>query len=184
MIDKIGELSDWFKKLDDGTKDTIVQWALILIAAGPLIAIFGSVIGVVRKVFKVVRKTSKIFRVLKGAAGGLAFIFSHPLALALLLIIGVAIWVGTHFEKIKKRAEELGGGIKGVLVASLEVAKESFTNLKDRAVSALDAISEKWQAVKNFLKNPIQGTINFLTGGGGTGVPSSEIGRASCRERV
>ena len=167
MIDKIGELSDWFKGLDDDTKDTIVQWALILIAAGPLIAIFGTIIGVVRKVFKVVRKTSKIFKVLKGAAGGLAWIFSHPLALALLLIIGVAIWVGTHFEKIKKRAEELGGGIKGVLVASLEVAKESFTNLKNRAVSALDAIAEKWEAVKNFLKNPIQGTINFLTGGGG-----------------
>lgn len=189
VSDKISELTQWFAGLDDGTKDTIVQWALILIAAGPLIAIFGTIIGVVRKVFKVVRKTSKIFHVLKGAAGGLAWIFSNPLALALLLIIGVAIWVATHFEKIKKRAEELGGGIKGYLVASLEVAKESFINLKNKAVSALDAISEKWQAVRNFLKNPIQGIINIGSkmiggitgrgaggGGGNRGTPRS-VGR-------
>lgn len=174
--DKIGELSDRFKKLDDGTKSTIVQWALILIAAGPLIAIFGTVIGVISKVFLVVSKVSKVFTVLKGAAGGLAWIFSNPLSLALLAIVVVVIWVATHFEKIKKRAEELGGGIKGYLVAALDVAKESFMNLKNTAVSALDGIAKKWEAVKNFLKNPIQGVINLFTGGGGKGVPSSGKG--------
>lgn len=189
VIDKIGELSDWFKKLDDDTMGTIVQWALILIAAGPIIAIFGTIIGVIGEVFLVASGVTKIFGVLSSVALGLGWIFLHPLGLALLAIIGVAIWVGTHFEKIKKRAEELGGGIKGVLVASLEVAKESFTNLKDRAVSALDAISEKWQAVKNFLKNPIQGIINIGSniiggitgrgaggGGGNRGTPRS-VGR-------
>ena len=178
MIDKIGELSDWFKKLDDDTKDTIVQWTLLLIAAGPVISIFGIIAGVIGKVFLVASGVTKIFGALHSVVGGLAFLFGHPLALALLLIIGVAIWVGIHFEKIKERAEELGGGIKGVLVASLGVAKESFTNLKNRAVSALDAIAEKWEAVKNFLKNPIKGIISIGSNiiGGGTGVPSSGKG--------
>lgn len=193
MIDKIGELSDWFKELDDGTKGTIVQWALILIAAGPLIAIFGTIIGVIGKVFLVASGVAKIFGVLSSVAGGLAWIFANPLGLALLAIIGVAIWVGTHFEKIKKRAEELGGGIKGYLVAALEVAKESFINLKNGATSALDAIAKKWESVKNFLKNPIQGIINIgsniiggLTGrgagggGGNRGTPRS-VGRGGAR---
>ena len=193
VIDIIGELSDSFAGLDDDTKDTIVQWTLLLLAAGPLIAIFGTIILVVRKVFRVVRKLSKIFFVLKGTAGALAFLFANPLGLALLAIAGILIWVAIHFEKIEKRAKELGGGIKGVLVASLEVAKESFTNLKNRAVSALDTISEKWQSVKNFLKNPIQGVINIGSkiiggitgrgaggGGGNRGTPRS-VGRGAGR---
>ena len=161
LIDKVGELSDLFKGLDDGTKSTIVQWALILVAAGPLIAIFGTIIGVIGKVLWVAGGVSKVFGFLSSAAGGLAFIFGHPLALALLAIVGVAIWVATHFEKIKARAEELGGGVKGVLVAALEVAKESFMNLKNGATNALDAIAKKWEDVKNFLKNPIEGIINI-----------------------
>ena len=178
LIDKIGELSDAFAKLDDDTKGTIVQWALILIAAGPIIAIFGTIIGVIGKVFLVVAPLTKIFGALLTAASGLAWVFGHPLALALLLIIGVTIWVGTHFEKIKKRAEELGGGIEGYLVASLEVAQESFTNLKNKAVSALDRITEKWEQVRNFLKNPIQGIISIGSKmiGGGASVPSSGKG--------
>lgn len=76
--DKIGELSDWFKGLDKGTKDTIVQWGLLLVAAGPLIAIFGTILGVLGKVFMVGGFLLKGVGLLVSAAGflgqGLIFI--------------------------------------------------------------------------------------------------------------
>lgn len=172
LIDKISELSDWFKKLDDSTKGTIVQWALLLIAAGPLIAIFGTIFGVFGKVFMVVGWLVSKFAlfhskiaVVGGAlkvAGSVLFSF-YGVAL---IVIGVAIWLASHFDNIKARAEALGGGIKGYLIGALQEAWESFKNLGNIAISALDGIKRKWAEVKEFLKNPIQGIINIFSGGG------------------
>lgn len=181
LIDKLGELSDKFKGLDDGTKSTIVQWGLLLVAAGPLISIVGTIFGVFAKVFMVVGWLVSKFAlfhskiaVVGGAlkvAGSVLFSF-YGVAL---IVIGVAIWLASHFDNIKARAEALGGGIKGYLIGALQEAWASFKNLGNIAISALDGIKRKWAEVKEFLKNPIKGVINFFTGGS-KGLPSSGKG--------
>lgn len=42
---QLGGLVTWFVQLDDGTKKLIVQFGLVLIAAGPLLKIFGALYG-------------------------------------------------------------------------------------------------------------------------------------------
>lgn len=178
--DKIGELSDWFKNLDDGTKSTIVQWGLILIAAGPVIAIFGTVVGVLGKVLMVGGFVLKGVGLLSGAAGllgqGLLFIVTAagPVVWIMMAVGFAVVWLIKHFQSIKQRAEELGGGM-GWLKAILEEVKGSFSSMGSKALGVLNAIKRKWEAVKNFLKNPIQGVINLFTRGGGN-VPSSGKG--------
>lgn len=41
----LGESLQWFQRLDDGTKRTIVQFGLVLVAAGPLVKLFGALYG-------------------------------------------------------------------------------------------------------------------------------------------
>lgn len=166
--DKIGELSDWFKGLDKGTKDTIVQWGLLLVAAGPLIAIFGTILGVLGKVFMVGGFLLKGVGLLASAAGflgqGLIFIVvsAGPLIWIFAAIGGVIAWLITHFQSIKARADELGGGL-GWLRAIVEEAGASFTNMGNLAHGALERVRAKWEAVKNFLKNPIKGVISIVS---------------------
>lgn len=166
--DKIGELSDWFKNLDKGTKDTIVQWGLLLVAAGPLIAIFGTIIGVVGKIVTVGGFLLQGIGLLASTAGilgqGLMFIVTAggPLIWIFAAIGGVIVWLITHFQSIKARADELGGGL-GWLRAIVEQAGASFTNMGNLAHGALERVRAKWEAVKNFLKNPIKGVISIVS---------------------
>lgn len=83
-----------------------------------------------------------------------------------LAVGGVVLWVIKHFKSIKQRADELGGGM-GWLKAILEEVKGSFASMGNKALGVLNSVKKKWEDVKNFLKNPIQGVINLFTRGGG-----------------
>lgn len=166
--EKIGELSDWFASLDKGTKDTIVQWALLLVAAGPLIAIFGTIIGILGKIFLIGGFVLKGVGLLASTAGilGQGFMFivgcANPLMWIFLAVGGVIIWLKNHFSSIKERADELGGGM-GWLQAILEEVGGSFSWMGDKAMSALNRVKDKWEEVKAFLKNPIKGVISIVS---------------------
>ena len=196
--EKIGELSDWFAGLDKGTKDTIVQWGLLLVAAGPIIAIFGTILGVLGKAFIIGGFVLKGVGLLASAAGilgdGLLFIVTsaNPLMWIFLALGGVVLWVIRHFKSIKERADELGGGM-GWLKAILEEVAGSFSWMRDKAVGALNRVRDKWEEVKAFLKNPIKGVISIVSnfvggvknrlaggGGGNRGTPRS-VGRGAGR---
>ena len=180
--DKIGELSDWFKNLDDGTKDTIVQWGLLLVAAGPVIAVFGTILGVIGKVLMVGGFLLQGVGLLASTAGilgqGLMFIVTAagPVVWIFAAIGGVIVWLITHFQSIKDRATELGGNFSW-LKAIVAEAGASFTNMGNLAHGALERVRAKWERVKEFLRNPIKGVIsivsniaggikNMVTGGG------------------
>lgn len=45
LATQLGGLVTWFVQLDDGTKKLIVQFGLVLIAAGPLLKVFGALYG-------------------------------------------------------------------------------------------------------------------------------------------
>ena len=50
LADKVSDLSEKLSELDGDTVSTIAQWGLLLVAAGPLISIFGVIFGVIGKV--------------------------------------------------------------------------------------------------------------------------------------
>lgn len=168
VSDKISELTQWFAGLDEGTKSTIVQWGLLFVAAGPLIAIFGTIIGVVGKIVTVGGFLLQGIGLLASTAGilgqGLMFIVTAggPVIWVFAAIGGVIVWLITHFQSIKARADELGGGL-GWLRAIVEQAGASFTNMGNLAHGALERVRAKWEAVKNFLKNPIKGVISIVS---------------------
>lgn len=182
---KISELTQWFANLDDGTKSTIVQWGLVLVAIGPLISTFGILLGIIGKVVMIGGFLLQGFGLLASTAGflgqGLLFIVTAggPVIWIFAAIAGAVAWLIIHFQSIKARAEELGGGM-GWLKAILEEVKASFGSLGSKALGVLESIKAKWQQVKEFLKNPIKGAIsiasniwggikNAVSGGGGKG---------------
>lgn len=180
LAEKVSDLSDVFSRLDDDTLSSIAQWALLLVAIGPLISIFGILFGVVGKVVMIGGFLLQGFGLLASTAGilgqGLLFIITsaNPLVWVFLAIVGVVVWVIKHFKSIKQRADELGGGM-GWLKAILEEVKGSFSSMGSKAMSVLNSIKRKWQEVREFLKNPIKGIISFFTGGS-KGLPSSGKG--------
>lgn len=184
LADGVSKLSEKLGNMDGDTMSTIAQWGLLLVAAGPLISIFGTIISVIGTAVTVGGFLIQGFGILASTAGilgeGLIFIVTAggPIVWIFALIAGVAIWLAVHFQSIKQRADELGGGM-GWLKAILEEVKASFHSLGSKALGVLESIKAKWQEVKEFLKHPIQGIINLVTHGGGNVAAAGRGGRAA-----
>lgn len=166
----ISKIVKKFTDLDDETKSSIVQWGALIAAIGPALMIFS-------KIITVISFLATVFGVLLSTVVPIALFFGKVLAGAFLLLttpigltvsaIGLLVGIGANlynnWGRVKERAEELGGGIGGYLKSALIETGNMFVSLKNKAVSALDGIKDKWQSVKDFLKNPIKGTISIFS---------------------
>ncbi|CDZ74870.1 phage tail tape measure protein, TP901 family [Peptoniphilus sp. ING2-D1G] len=171
IADGISSIVGKFSELDEGTQGSIMQWVGLAIAIGPVVSIigtvgmvvggaisvFGTLLGVFGTIISVVGSVGGAFFGLMAAIG--------PVGWVIMAVVGVGVYLISNFKKIKATAEELGGGIKGYLLATLKVTGDNFTSLKDKAVSALNGIKNAWESVKNFLKNPIKGVISIAQKG-------------------
>jgi TP901 family phage tail tape measure protein len=158
-----------FSDLSPETKDFIVHLGLIAVAAGPVLMMLGNITMGVGGLMVGGGLLLQGIGFLAGSAipalgAALSFLFS-PMGLilgAISLLSGLSMHLCQDWGNIQKRAKELGGGIKGHLLAALESAHNYFKGLWDVGVKALNGIKSAWESVKNAVKNPIKGAISFI----------------------
>jgi TP901 family phage tail tape measure protein len=71
VIEKLQEVAEWFSKLPDDTKKTVVQIALMVAAAGPLLFIFGGVFQFIGLIIGSIMKLKDLLGGVLGMFGGL-----------------------------------------------------------------------------------------------------------------
>ena len=189
----ISEVVAKFQELDPATQSTIAQWAMLALAAGPLITIFGSIVtgvgmfisvigGVIGFVGSLVGIFGSVASVGGSVIGAIAGIVAAlgPIGWVIMAVVGVGAYLIANWQKIKAEAAALGGGIKGYLLATLKVTGSNFTSMGSKAYQALFRIKFMWTKVKAILSNPIKGVISVVSnisggvsklmgGGGGKG---------------
>lgn len=195
----ISEVVAKFQELDPATQSTIAQWAMLALAAGPLITIFGSIVtgvgafisvigGVISFVGSLVGILGSVASVGGSVIGAIAGIVAAlgPIGWAVMAVVGVGAYLISNWQAIKAEAASLGGGIRGYLLAALRVTGANFTSMAGRAVGALNRIKSVWNSVKSFLANPIRGVVSIVSnvaggisklGGGGGGGKGKGKGR-------
>lgn len=200
----ISEVVAKFQELDPATQSTIAQWALVVLAAGPLISIFGSIVqgvgmfiwvvgaavGGIGSLIGFLGNVVSIGGSVIGAIGGIVAALG-PIGWVIMAVVGVGAFLISNWQEIKAEAASLGGGIRGYLVGALHVAGSKFSGLRGKAVGALNAIKGAWESLKRALANPIKGVVSIVSsaaggiaklgGGGGKGkgkkgVPSHATG--------
>lgn len=187
----ISEVVAKFQELDPATQSTIAQWAMLALAAGPLITIFGSivtgvgmfisviggVIGFVGSLVGVLGSVASVGGSVIGAIAGIVVALG-PIGWAVMAVVGVGAFLISNWQEIKAEAASLGGGIRGYLVGALHVAGSKFSGLRSKATGALNAIKGAWESLKRALANPIKGVVSIVSsaaggiaklGGGGKG---------------
>ncbi|MEQ3352740.1 phage tail tape measure protein [Aedoeadaptatus acetigenes] len=181
----ISEVVAKFQELDPATQSTIAQWALLVLAAGPLISIFGSIVTGVGMFISVIGGVIGFVGSLVGVLGTVisaigSFVAAlGPIGWAIMAVVGVGAFLISNWQEIKAEAASLGGGIRGYLVGALHVAGSKFSGLRSKATGALNAIKGAWESLKRALANPIKGVVSIVSsaaggiaklgGGGGKG---------------
>lgn len=144
IAEKIGSLAEKFQDLTPHQQKVVAVLGLVAAAAGPVIMVLGGLIAGVGAIATGIGALTAPMLIAGGAIAGL-------------IAGGVALVM--NWETVKGKAIEVGQGIKAGFKGGIEETIAGFQRMKDRVGSALDAIKEKWQAVKEFFKNPIKGVV-------------------------
>ncbi len=181
--EKIKEFTEWFQKLDDKTQDNIVKFGLLVVAAGPVLSIFGKGISVVGTLVsaggKLVGGIGSIISAGKtlfsggtkliggigsliGKIGGglLPALASIPApvwvvigVITALVAIGVALY--KNWDEIKEWGQKTWASIKEIVGGAVEKIKGFFS-------SVINFVKDNWQGLALLLVNPFVGGFKLL----------------------
>lgn len=177
IVSGVQGVVDWLNSLDDSTKETILQVALVVAAVGPAILIIGKIItGIGGLITAIGTITSAIGAVTGVLAGLSAPMIAIPLAIAA-IVAAIALCV-THWDQIKEAAskaaevitqkwEEFKTKIKEIWDTTVNNIKTAVNNMKTNVSNVFNAVKTdviskvttlKSKAVETFenLKNSLK----------------------------
>jgi len=181
---KVHEFADWFKSLDDNTKETIVKVGLLVAAVGPLLSIFGKGVSVVGNVIKagssLAGGITNIIKIggglasgaskLSGIFGGIASFILKTLIPAILSIgapVGIVIAVigglvaagvalYKNWDTICEWAGKAWNTVKNVIGGAVDAIGGFFSNLGKKTIELKDKVVDGIGALKDGAVNKFQ----------------------------
>ena len=140
---KLKEVSDWFDRLDDGTKQNIIRIGMIIVIIGPLLLIISQVITSITNIITLGTTLSSGISLIIGKVGSLIGLLSPTTILIAAIVIAVV------------------AGII-LIIANLDKLKAFFSE-------TTDSMKEKLNEFDNFMENVF--TIDFTEHIGALGEP-------------
>jgi tape measure domain-containing protein len=123
LTDKLSNLINWFKNLDDGTKKQIATFALIVASIGPVLLVVSKLMGAFSML-------SPALSALKVGFTGLSKVFSllaaHPIVAAILAIVGVLIYLYKTNENVRNAIQKAWESFKTFLGNLIQFIKTVF----------------------------------------------------------
>lgn len=171
IFQRIGEavktVSEKWKGLSEGQKQTILTVAGIIAAVGPLLAILGKVITVIGSIMTMAPAISAAFAALTGPIGLVVA------AIAGVIAIGVAL--GKHWDEVVAWTKNLGRSIStgfDNILKSIRTAvnnawtavRTAFQNIVNAITNAVNNARNTVSSVFNAIKNTISSILNSALG--------------------
>ncbi|KNF10056.1 phage protein [Gottschalkia purinilytica] len=126
-------------------------------AVSSLNKVVGKALRGLLKTFKTVGKG--IITVMKSV---FRVIVANPIIAVILAIIAVAILLHTAWKNNWGGIRDKTKVVVDFIKKRIDGIKETFENVKIKCSEFVESIKEKWQALKDFFKNPIKGTVNLV----------------------
>lgn len=172
VVSGIQGVVDYLNSLDDSTKETVIQVALIVAAVGPVILIIGKVVTGIGMLISAIGTITSAIGAVTGVLAGLsAPMIAIPLAIAA-IIAAIALCV-THWDQIKEAAskaaeviaqkwDEFKAKIKEIWDATVANIKLAVDNMKKNVTSVFEAVRNDAVAKVTALKTKALETFENL----------------------
>lgn len=111
-IDKIGQLVGWWNKLSPATQKTIVKFAAVAAAVGPVLMAFGKVSSGIGGLIQNHAKLAGVVKKLTGGATGFkgfAAIMTGPVGIAIAAVAAGALLIYKNWDKISPIIQKISG---------------------------------------------------------------------------
>ncbi|WP_461809830.1 phage tail tape measure protein [Faecalimonas sp.] len=203
LTEKVQAFSNWFGKLDEGQKQTIVTIGLLVVAIGPLLIIFGTLAGSTMKIItltsKVITVAGKVPGILKTVGTGAKFVWAilsaNPIGVVITVVGGLIAafitlynkcdWFREGVDKIFSKIKKVLGGavdwMKDIFDFEWKLPKIKLPHFKMKGSFSLSppsvpSLSIDWYAKGGILKSPtIFGKNGDSLMGGGEAGPEAVL---------
>lgn len=146
--------AEWFRSLDDNTKNMIVTIGGVIAAVGPILVALGSVFGAVSKIANAVKLVQTAFTVLTTFLAANPFVF---VIAGIAALVAGFIWAYNNVEWFRNGVNASFTFIKDVIIGAFSAVWE---NLKGTFTGILDFIKAQIENMKLIFN----GIIDFFTG--------------------
>lgn len=146
IVEKVKQVVSWWNELDDGTKKLIGQFALFMIALGPILSIIGKFITLGGILAQGISVITTVVGVLGKA---LMLLAANPIGLVIMAVaavIAIGVLLYKNWDTIKEKLAILG-----------EKITEIWNNIKE-------GISSAWESIKTSVSDGIKGAYDTVTG--------------------
>ena len=164
LFNAVKGVVEWFKNLDDGTKQTIATVALVVAAIGPLSAIIGTVGGAITQVVGIISKIGPAISTVLGIVTKIGPVLAGPVGIvvaAVTTIIGIIVALVTNV-----------GGCRDALFSFFEGVGEFFSGLWDAIVQGVtefgtwlgETFTGIWTSITEGITAAWNGIVEFFSG--------------------
>jgi len=141
VINKITTLAGNFSKLDDSTKKSILKFAAVAAAIGPVLLAIGALVGIFGQLFLVVKKVATVGFTL----------FTNPIGIVVGLVAALAagiLYLIGNWDTFVLKVAESSGPIRSIVTGLLE-GVQGFIGINPKlqgTIMAIDILSGKIQS--------------------------------------
>ena len=167
IVEGVKSVVDWLNSLDEETKKTIVQVALVVAAVGPIITVIGTVVSAIGTVISVIGSIisaiGTIMPILSAIGGvitgtiipAIAAIGAPVLIVvgAIAAVIAIIVLCVKHWDEIKEAAGRAVEFMKEKWTQFKEHMSELWNNLKEKTAETVQNMSQKWSEFKTNTTN-------------------------------
>lgn len=153
VADGLGFVTEKLVQLDPETLQLIAKIGLTAAALGPLVSVGGKTLGFIADIPAKIEVAKTAFTLMTGPVG------LTTLAIGALVAGGVALY--KNWDKISEWATKTGGKIKQSWEDTKDKTIQAWNKMTDGIDKSIGKIKEGWEGLKNFVKNPIKGTVNI-----------------------
>ena len=160
ITDRLQKLVEWFKNLDDGTKETIAKIGVFVAALGPALVIIGKIISFGGSIAGGLSKIATIIAKLTASTGGLSgaiSALSNPVGIAIAVVAALTaafIYLWKTNEEFRENIKEIWNKI--VSFFNEEIVPK-FTELVEFYKEILNEI---WENVSTIWHDSLEPMIN------------------------
>lgn len=157
----IGGLAEKFNQLDPNTRKIITNVGLIVLGFGLLLTIGGGLLIFIANCVTAfgALSTAGFF-----ASGAMTFLTGtlFPIIAVIGLVVAACWLLKTAWDNNFLGIRDLTRDVMAFIKEKINSVKETFESVKQKCIEFGDSIKNTWNNIRDWLKNPIQGTINLF----------------------
>lgn len=168
VTDRLQSLVDWFKNLDDGTKEIIAKIGLFITALGPALVVVGKFISIGGQIFGTLSKVTGIIAKVTSSTGGLSGAISalaSPIGIivaAIAALVAAFVYFYNTNEEFRNKVNDVWNNICTMFTEQvMPIIQELWATISTVIQQIIDIVIDLWHKIEPIILEMLTWMLDF-----------------------